>query len=480
MTKKASDDGTVTVDVTRPMSHIGLFGAVTFGLGSMIGSGIFVSPTGALKSAGSIGMSLIIWAICGGINLLTALVYAELGCMMPHSGGDFNYVRKGLGDALGFQAVWCIPLFGNTASMAVLSTVFADYLLAWIFGSCKPPVIMTKLIAAAVILSLGIFNTYSARVGSYIQQISTVAKVIALTGVIIGGIIFLSRGDVENFQNIFEGSATEVQPYSLALYSCFFAYHGYTRIGDIADEIIDPKKNIPRALFISILSVTLLYVMTNVSFFTLISKQEMLSSSAVGYDWALKAIEPAAFLMTLSVLLSVYGANNGNSFGASRVMFSGARAGHYPEVMSHLNIDTKVPVVSLFIVHVVGLLFLLVPGNVFVLINFLSFVYLLVNFLATISLLWLRYKNRNEAVNDDKFRSHIFIPILSAIAGLFLLVTPFISNPKIEFLYGLSIIGSGVLVFIVFVHFRVKLPGIDKVTCFLQLLCNIGPTAKVD
>ncbi|KAL4228204.1 hypothetical protein ACF0H5_013638 [Mactra antiquata] len=478
--EEKEDTGVVTIEVTRPEIHVGLFGAVAFGVGTMIGSGIFISPTGTLRATGSVGMSLVIWTVCGGIAMLIGLVYAELGSMIPQSGGDFNFIRKGLGDLLAFQSVWCLPLFNNTASMAVLSTVFADYLLAWIFGSCKPPVLMSKLIAVVVLLSIGIFNTYSARVGAYIQKISTVAKVAALVIVIIGGLVYVFQGETQYFQNSLEGTATDVQSYSIAIYSCYFAYGGFSRIVDIGDEIVNPRRNIPRAVVISISLVTILYVLTNISFFALLSKQEMLSSSAVGYDWALKCIKPAAFLITLGVLLSVYGANNGAAFGASRVMFAAARVGHYPEVMSYLNIDTSVPVISLFVLHSLSLLFLLVPGDIFVLIHMLSFVGAFLNLLATISLLRLRYVRRNQAKEEDEFQSPLLVPVACLLACLFLVVTPFVSEPKIEFLYGLSIIIAGFIVFIVFVRFQFKVPGIDTVTCFLQLFCNIAPTAKVD
>ncbi|XP_045215477.2 b(0,+)-type amino acid transporter 1-like [Mercenaria mercenaria] len=476
--KIGEDPNLITIDVAKPKVHIGLFGSVAFCMGSMIGSGIFISPTGALQNTGSIGMSIVIWGFCGVLSLLFGLVYGELGTRLPHSGGDFNYINKGLGPMPAFLVAWTVPLFISTAGMAVLALVFADYLLAFLFQSCTPPVLLTKAIAAAMIVTLGVVNAWSARLGAYTQVFCTVVKVTALFLISIGGVVFLCQGQVEHFKNSFEGSATNLTSYTLAIYSCMFAYGGFSRVGDIAEELINPKRNIPKAVIISVIAVTIIYVTTNISFFALLPKAEFLSSSAVAYDWALKGIRPVAFFIPISVLLSVYGASNGISFGTSRILFSVARAGQYPEVMSFLHVKSSVPVVSVIIIHVISLV-MLIPGNIGTLINFLSFLSFILMMLTSISLLKIRYLQRNEKTNNDDFRTPILIPILSGFLCLFLVVTPFVSTPQIEFLYSLAIVVAGVAIYIPFIQFGIKIPGTDALTKLFQLVCNICPPEKI-
>ncbi|XP_060572674.1 b(0,+)-type amino acid transporter 1-like [Ruditapes philippinarum] len=472
-----SDNESVIIDVAKPKVHISLFGAVTFGMGSMIGSGIFISPAGTLHNSGSIGMSLIMWTFCGLLSLLFALVYGELGSLLPHSGGDFSYINKSLGRVPAFLVVWTVPLFSNTASLAVLSLVFANYLLAFLFQSCTPSIAMTKLVAATMVLTLGVTNTWSAKLGAYTQIVCTVVKVTALLLISLGGIVFLCQGKVHNFDNSFQGSATDVTSYTLAIYNCMFAYGGFSRIGEIAEEIHNPQRNIYKAVLISVISVTFIYVMTNISFFTLLPKASFLTSSAVAYDWALDGFKPVAFLVPLCVIVSVYGASNSNSFGSSRILFSAARAGHFPEVMSFLNVNSSVPVISVMIIHGIALV-LLIPGNIGTLINFLNFLIFIMMMLTSISLLNIRYEQRNEPKDGDKFRSPIIVPILSTLFCIFLIVTPFVSSPQVEFLYGIAIVAVGFFIYIPFVHFELKVPGIDTVTMIFQLICNIRPVEK--
>jgi amino acid transporter len=341
------------------------------------------------------------------MSLFMGLVYGELGTILPHSGGDFTYIRKGLGSLPAFLAVWIIPLFSNTGSMAVLSLVFADYLLAFLFGSCSPAGAIRQLIAALVILTLCITNVVSVRIGAYTQIICTVAKTLALIIISGSGIVFLAKGSVENLNDAFEGSSTHLQGYAIAIYNCMFAYSGYIRIAEIAEELKNPTRNIPRAICISVIAVTIIYVMTNISYFVLLPKIEFLQSSAVAYDWALKGIKPIAFLIPISVMLSVYGANNGGGFGTGRILFSAARAGQLPVIFSNLHVTTSVPVVSIVGMHILSVVFL-ISNDIAKLINFLSFISFVIIFLSTLSLLRLRYQQRFERKDKNRFQTPLF------------------------------------------------------------------------
>lgn len=424
------------------------------------------------------GMSLIMWAFCGFLSLLFALVYGELGAILPHSGGDFSYINKILGRVPAFLVVWIIPIFSNTSSMAVLSLVFANYLLAFLFQSCTPSITLTKLVAASMIVTLGVTNAWSAKFGAYTQIVCTVVKVSALLLISLGGIVFICQGKAHNFENSFQGTATDVTSYTLATYNCMFAYGGFSRIGEIAEEISNPQRNIYKSVIISVVSVTIIYVMTNISFFTLLPKVQFLSSNAVAYDWALDGFKPVAFLIPICVLISVYGASNSNSFGTSRIMFSAARAGHFPEVMSFLNVNSSVPVISIIIMHSISLL-LLIPGNIAKLINFLSLFLFIMMMLTSMSLLKIRYERRNEIQDGGQFRSPIIVPILSTLFCIFFTVTPFVSDPQVEFLYNLAIVFIGLIIYVPFVHFAIKIPGTDTLTKTLQLICNICPVEKI-
>lgn len=464
--------------LVNPERQISLLGGTTFAMGCMIGSGIFVSPTGALERVGSVGMSLVMWLLGGVVSAVLGLVYGELGTLVPHSGGDYTYINKAWGSAPAFLAVWLTTIVNNTGSFPILSLVFADYLLAPIFGSCGAPVSLRKTVACIVIVTLAVTNVISVKFAVNTQIVFTFAKVTAHLIVSLGGIVYVAKGGVENIKTGFDGTSTNVLDYTEAFYKCMFAYSGFNRVNDIAEELINSKRNIPRAVLFSIICVTLIYATTNLSYCMLLSKKEIVSSSAVAYDWALKAIRPAAIIIPISVMCSTYGALNGGGFSNGRIMFAAARNGHYPEVMSYLHVRTAIPVMSVIATHIIGII-LLIPGDIGPLINFKGFVQFVVIGLTITSLLRMRYNMPKKKEKSHSFRTPIPVLLFGLLVVIFMVISPFVVSPKIEFLYGLGFVVLGVIVYVPLIFMKRQVPGFDQVTTLFQLLLQSAPTSKI-
>lgn len=128
--------------------EITLFNGVTFIVGCIIGSGIFVSPTGVLKEAGSIGASLVIWILCGLYSMLGAFCYAELGTMIPDSGADYTYVYEAFGGFLAFLRLWIESIIIRPGTVAIVALAFAKYIMEPFFSGCDKPEISVRLMAA--------------------------------------------------------------------------------------------------------------------------------------------------------------------------------------------------------------------------------------------------------------------------------------------------------------------------------------------
>ncbi|XP_060567979.1 b(0,+)-type amino acid transporter 1-like [Ruditapes philippinarum] len=466
---------TVETDRIRVKERIGLFGGIAFIMGAVIGSGIFISPRGALKNSGSIGMSLVIWALCGFLSMVIGLVYAELGVLLPKSGGDYTIIKTGIGGIPAFLISWTQFTVTQSGGRAVLALVFADYFCAPIFGKCEAPDSIRKSIAAVEILLLAITNTISVRLVSSMQGLFTCFKVLALIVITVGGFVYLFQGKTENFNDSFHGTTDDISIITLAIYSCMWAYDGYTNLNDFAEEIIQPKKNIPKAIIISMTLITIIYITTNVSYFVMLEKSEFLAVPAVAFTWGERVLGPAAILIPISVMCSVHGTSNGGFFSNVRVRFAAARAGHLPEVLSFLHHKSRIPLASLFLNTVFSLV-MLIPGDIGELINLVSFVGFLTNVLTIISFLRIRYQRRNDERNEDDFRIPLFIAVLALAICSFMVIAPFISNPKIEFIYGAGFVLSGIVLYIPFVYFEWRLPCCDNITCFVQLLMGICPT----
>jgi len=148
----------VTTEIVKLKQTLGLHNAVALIVGCIIGSGIFVSPKGVLQEIGSVGGSLVIWAVCGVISLVGALCYSELGTSVLRSGGDYAYIRESLGGLPGFLYLWVAIVVIMPTGNAVGALTFAYYILQPIFPTCEPPESAVRLIAALAISECHILN----------------------------------------------------------------------------------------------------------------------------------------------------------------------------------------------------------------------------------------------------------------------------------------------------------------------------------
>lgn len=136
---------------------LGLHNGVALIVGCIIGSGIFISPKGVLQATGSVGMSLVVWTLCGLISLVGAMCYSELGTMILKSGGDYAYIRESLGPLPGFLYLWVAQVVILPTGNAVMALTFSYYVLQPIFPTCEPPESLIRILAALAISKLGSF-----------------------------------------------------------------------------------------------------------------------------------------------------------------------------------------------------------------------------------------------------------------------------------------------------------------------------------
>lgn len=166
--------------------------------------------------------------------------------------------------------------------------------------------------------------------------------------VIVGaGIYYLADGHTEHWQQPFSGGQWEAGYIALAFYSGLFSYSGWNYLNFVTEELKDPYRNLPRAICISMPVVTIIYMITNVAYFSVLSPDEIISSSAVAVTFGDKMLGYLAWIMPMAVACSTFGSLNGAIFASSRLFFVGARNGHLPAAISLININCLTPVPSL-------------------------------------------------------------------------------------------------------------------------------------
>ncbi|XP_049597159.1 b(0,+)-type amino acid transporter 1 isoform X1 [Syngnathus scovelli] len=454
--------------------EVGLVGAVSLIAGTMIGSGIFMSPQTVLVTIGSPGASLVVWACCGLLVILASFCYVEIGSIFRESGGEYIYILRTSGPLVAFLLIFSSVLFVRPAGVAGIALSFAQYVVAPFYSDCAPPPLIVKCVAAAAIILLATVNCLNVRVSVSVQVFSMVVKVLALAGMIVGGVVMLARGRTENFQDSFKNTNIAINPIGIAFYQGLWSYDGWNNLNYVIEELKRPEVNLPRAVIIAISLVTGLYLLVNVSYLTVMTPKELISSSAVAVTWGNKVLGSWGWIMSIAAALSAFGSLNGTFFSGGRVCFVAAREGHMPDILSMAHVHRLTPSPALIFTTVVSLL-VLIPGDFQSIVNFFSFTAWIFYAITFSGLLYLKIKKPEL---PRPYRVPIILPILVLIAAVFLVLAPIIDDPQIEYLYVTLFIFSGVLIYIPFIHYKLCPNLLTKLTIFLQLFLEVAPAEK--
>ncbi|XP_054282679.1 Y+L amino acid transporter 2 [Macrosteles quadrilineatus] len=461
--------------------ELGLLDGVAIIVGVIIGAGIFVSPKGVLVSSGSIGLGLVVWILSGVLSMIGALCYAELGTMIPKSGGDYAYISEAFGPLPAFLYLWVALLVIVPTGNAITALTFAQYILQPMWTNCDPPYEAIRLLAAVITCLLTAINCYNVKWATRVQDVFTATKILALVVIVLAGLWFLLSGETGNVSKPFEGTNFEPGYIALSFYSGLFSYAGWNYLNFVTEELKDPFKNLPKAICISLPLVTVIYVLVNISYYVVLTREELLSSSAVAVTFGDKLLGVMSWTMPFFVACSTFGALNGAIFASARLFFVGARQGHLPKAIALINYEHYTPVPSLVFLCIVTLA-LLVIKDVYVLINYVSFVEALFTLFSVSGLLWLRLKRPNA---KRPIKVNILLPITFFIICAFLVVLPCYVKPW-EVGVGIIIILSGIPVYLIFIHWKNKPRWLDDLgdsfnfTCAKMFMCVLSEEVKSD
>ncbi|KAK2882953.1 cystine/glutamate transporter-like [Channa argus] len=412
-------------EVVHLRREIGLLPAVCFIIGTVVGSGIFIAPKGVLMNSGSVGLSLLVWALCGVLSLFGALCYAELGTSFTKSGGHYTYLLETLGPLPAFLRLWVEFLFIRPAVASYVSLAFGRYVVEPFFAPCVAPPALIKVVSLLGVTFVVAVNCWSVTMASRTQVTLTFIKMFALVLIIIPGVIELVKGETKHFQNGFEVESITLDKLPLAFYNGLYAYGGWFYLNFVTEEVINPNRNIPLALIFSMVTVTVLYVLVNVAYYTMMSPAELLMSDAVAVTFANRALQGLAPVIPILVALSCLGALNGGFFGSPRMLFVGAREGHWPPIFSMIHIHRRTPLPAVLLQYPLVLL-MLINGEIYQLINFASFARWFFIALATLGMLIHRYRS---PLHPRPFKVPLAIAVIFTVVSFFIVGVSLYSDP---------------------------------------------------
>jgi basic amino acid/polyamine antiporter, APA family len=335
---------------------------VGFGLavtiGNTIGAGIFRAPGQIASHLPDPVLFLAVWVVGGLYAFLGALQIAELGTMLPRSGGQYVFARHALGNYAGFIVGWSdwLSTCGTAAAVAIIIGEFSGALFPWASGRAPA-------VAVAVAAAFAVIQWRGVRSGSAVQNVTSSLKALAFAVLIVAG--FLWRRDAA------EASVTAVPidlaligAFMLSLQSVIYTYDGWTGVVYFGEEIADPARDVPRVLFGSVLSVIAIYLLVNLSLL-----QVLPISEVAGEEFAAGRAAQVIFgrygdpVFRSLTILSMLSAMNAYHLMASRVLFSMSRDGLFSRSAAVVN-EGGTPTVALVVSAAVALLFI-VLGRTF-------------------------------------------------------------------------------------------------------------------
>ncbi|XP_074642972.1 Y+L amino acid transporter 2-like [Tubulanus polymorphus] len=432
-------------DHVRLKRTMGLRNGIGVIMGMIIGSGIFVSPKGVLEHSGSIGGSLLIWTFCGFIALLGSLSYAEIGSIIPVSGGPYAYTLRAFGEFPAFMMMWLNVFVRSPIGMAVVAIAFGNYIIDPFYSHCdQQPETVIKLLAIFAIVGTVALNCVSIQWATRLLDSLSFTKMIALAAIIIAGIIKLGidyqAGRSSKFSEPFKRTNTNPGEWALGFYAGMFSYSGWHSLNFVAEEIKNPNRNLTLAIVISVPMVTFLYVMTNFAYFAVLEADLVLESNAVAVTFANKLFGVMSWCMPLLVALSTLGTLNSSFIVLPRVIFVAARQGHLPHCLSLVSLKYITPITACIFTGLLTGIVVIFSVDLYKLISFFAFLEISMLVVPVIGLLYLRWKHP-DIPRPVKVHKIVHMSFLSV--SVVTLILPFYVDP-LGTMYGILFVLTGV------------------------------------
>jgi APA family basic amino acid/polyamine antiporter len=423
---------------------LGFWAATAVVIGSVIGSGLFMKPASMAAELGSPTWLMLAWVFGGIFSLFGALVFAEVGAMIPENGGLYAYFRHMFGDFFAFLYGWAAFAVINTASVAAIAFVciqYADFFLhlprfdaateqhiIWhipMLGDLHPlENFGVKSLGVILVMGLTFLNYLSVKAGSAFQVISTSLK-IAVIVALIAGIFFSGNGSVQHFVQ----AADPKQGWPLitgmvvAMTGAFFAYDGWINVASMAGEIKDPQKNIPRSLITGVFACIIVYVLVNQAYLYALPVEKiavspLVASDAIAVSWG----HTGAALIAAMIIICTIGAVNGNIMACCRITYQMGNDKACTSWTGKVHPRYQTPGNALWL-HAIWTSVFIITGSFDMLADMFVFVTWVAYLFGAIGIFVLR-KKMPYATRPYKVWGYPFVPIVFiAFSAFYLVVT---------------------------------------------------------
>ncbi|MBC8182753.1 amino acid permease [candidate division KSB1 bacterium] len=422
--------------------NLTLFDLSMIAIGSVIGSGIFLTPSLIANSLPSPMWILFVWILGGVLALTGALTYAELSSMMPEAGGIYVFLSKTFGGLFGFLFGWVYFFVVNTGAIAALSIVFSTYL--GYFIPMTPTQIKLAAIAGIAILTL--INVRGVKSGAIFSDLFTVLKIFGILGIILIGFGFGS-GNTTNFSAPLGQLPTGLSgALAVAMVGVIWSCGGWQHTTFTAAEAKNPKRDVPFAMIIGAVTITVIYLLTNIAYLFLLSPAEIAGSSHVAAEAVEKVLGPiGGSLIALAIFISTFGTAGIYTLSAPRIYFAMAKDKVFFHKAAEIHPKYGTPAYAIIFQSTWAIILILFWGTFENLISYVVFTDAIFFGLAATAIFVLR-KRIPDAKRPYKTLGYPVTPIIFIAIEVWFVVT-IVSEKPLQSLAGLGFMFLGVPVY---------------------------------
>ncbi len=433
---------------------LALTAAVAVIVANVIGTGVFLKARVMTCNVGTPGMVITVWIVAGLLSLAGALTYAELGSMMPRSGGEYNFLGAAYGRRWAFLNGWMRTLIGQTGSQAAVAVAFVIFLNDLLGGTLGEGTL--RFLPVAVIAVGTLLNLASVRASGAIATALTAIKVALVMVIGVAGFMW-AGGALEHFAMSGAGGTCEgvgassrlgLAGFGAAMLAALWGYDGWNTLTHVAGEVRDPSRNIPRALIGGVLGIMLLYVFVNAAYFYVLSPEAVASvpaSSSVAREAAIRFFGPAVVgIMAAGLMASSFGTLHTSILAGARITYAMGRDGLLPAALGRVSAGARVPAWAVLL-HGAWASVLALSGSFDTLTDYVIFGSWIFYGMAAAAVFVLR-RRWPDAERPYKVWGYPVVPALFLLVTAFLLINTLMTTP-VQALAGLGLIALGLPVY---------------------------------
>ena len=451
----AADEGLVRA--------IGLGSAILFVVGSVIGSGIFLTTGGMAAVIPSTSLLLLAWVLGGILALAGGLTYAEMGAMFPRSGGVYVFLKEAYGPLPAFLYGWAALLVVVSGGIAAVAVGFAEYVSYFVPSLSPSRALFTapmpwgtlvispgQIVAAASIVTLGAINYVGVRTGNMVNALLTAAKVAALAALPVMALV-AARVEPAFTPIVPPALPRPAVSFGVAMIAVLWTYEAWYFVTYAAGEIKQPRRNVPLALTIGILLLTTIYVVVNIAYMYALTLEEMTGVTRIAERAAgALAGSGGATLVALTVVVSTFGCNAAAILAGSRLLFAMAADGVFLPAARVVHPTYRTPHVAIVGITIWSVL-LALSGTYEQLFTYVMFASILFSVAAGLALFRLR---RTMPDHPRPYRTwgYPLVPLVF-IAGSTAFVLNTLFERPMESFAGLGLVAIGIPVYYYY-HYR--------------------------